>query len=99
MADGPLEGLPRAHRPAEHERQPFDAELLGDEPVLDGHVVPHRDVGEPRPVERLGVLLGEDDSPLPSMLGTMMKYRLGSRPRPSPISHSFSQCRPEYQVG
>ena len=38
-----------------------------------------------------GVLLGEEDKPFPSMLGTMMKYRLGSRPRPSPISHSLSQ--------
>ena len=46
-----------------------------------------------------GVLLGEEDRPLPSMLGTMMKYRFGSSARPSPISHSLSQCRPEYQVG
>ena len=60
--------LPRAHRPAEHQRQPLDAELLGHEPVLDGHVVPDGDVGEARPVVRRGVLLGEDDSPLPSML-------------------------------
>ena len=46
-----------------------------------------------------GVLLGELESPLPSMFGTMMKYSLGSRAMPSPISHSLSQWRPEYQVG
>ena len=45
------------------------------------------------------MLLGEDDSPLPSMFGTMMKYVAGSRAIPSPISHSFSQWRPEYHVG
>jgi hypothetical protein len=37
-----------------------------------------------------GVLLGEDDSPLPSMFGTMMKYLAGSSAIPSPISHSLS---------
>jgi hypothetical protein len=42
---------------------------------------------------------GDDDSPLPSMFGTMMNQRRGSRAMPSPISHSLSQCRPEYQVG
>ena len=46
-----------------------------------------------------GVLLGDDDSPLPNMLGTMMQYFLGSRPLPGPISQSLSQCLPEYQVG
>ena len=46
-----------------------------------------------------GVLLGDEDRPLPSMFGTMMKYRAGSSAMPSPISHSFSQWRPEYQVG
>ena len=46
-----------------------------------------------------GVLLGEEERPLPNMLGTMMKYLLGSRPMPGPISQSLSQCLPEYQVG
>ena len=46
-----------------------------------------------------GVLLGEVDRPLPSMFGTMMKYSSGSRAMPGPMSHSLSQCRPEYQVG
>jgi len=46
-----------------------------------------------------GVLLGELDRPLPSMFGTMMKYSAGSRAMPSPMSHSLSQWRPEYQVG
>jgi hypothetical protein len=46
-----------------------------------------------------GVLDGELDSPLPSMFGTMMKYLAGSSAIPSPISHSLSQWRPEYQVG
>lgn len=46
-----------------------------------------------------GVLLGEEDRPLPNILGTMMQYLLGSRPMPGPISQSLSQCLPEYQVG
>ena len=45
------------------------------------------------------MLLGDVDSPLPSMFGTMMKYLAGSRAMPSPISHSLSQWRPEYHVG
>jgi hypothetical protein len=44
-------------------------------------------------------VLGEDDSPLPNMFGTMMKSSAGSRAMPSPMSHSFSQKRPEYHVG
>ena len=46
-----------------------------------------------------GVLLGDEERPLPNMLGTMMQYLLGSRPMPGPISQSLSQCLPEYQVG
>jgi hypothetical protein len=46
-----------------------------------------------------GVFDGEDDNPLPSMFGTITNQRAGSSAFPSPISHSFSQCRPEYQVG
>ena len=42
-----------------------------------------------------GVLDGERDRPL----GTMTIQRAGSRAIPGPISHSLSQCRPEYQVG
>ena len=45
------------------------------------------------------MLLGEVESPLPSMFGTTMKYSAGSRPMPSPTSHSLSQWKPEYQVG
>ena len=45
------------------------------------------------------MLLGEDESPLPSMLGTMMKYCLGSRAWSSPMVHSTSVWWPEYQVG
>ena len=37
-----------------------------------------------------GVLLGDDDRPLPNMLGMMMKYLSGSNARPRPISHSLS---------
>ena len=55
--------------------------------------------GKRGPSKGSGELLGEEDSPLPNMFGTMMKYFAGSRPIPSPISHSFSQWRPEYQVG
>ena len=36
---------------------------------------------------------------LVGMLGTMMKYFVGSSARPAPISHSLSVCCPEYQVG
>ena len=46
-----------------------------------------------------GELLGEEDSPFPSMFGTMMKYLWGSRPLPGPISQSLSVCLPEYHVG
>ena len=46
-----------------------------------------------------GVLLGEDDRPFPNMLGTMMKYLLGSKPLPGPINQSLSVCLPEYHVG
>ena len=42
---------------------------------------------------------GELESPLPSMFGTTMKYFAGSSAIPSPISHSLSQWKPEYQVG
>jgi hypothetical protein len=57
------------------------------------------DVREARGVVGGGVFDGEDESPLPSMFGTMMKYLAGSKAMPSPISHSLSQWRPEYQVG
>jgi hypothetical protein len=33
------------------------------------------------------------------MFVTMMKYFAGSRAIPSPISHSLSQWKAEYQVG
>ena len=46
-----------------------------------------------------GVLLGELESPLPSMFGMMMKYLRGSRAMSSPTSHSLSQWKPEYHVG
>ena len=41
-----------------------------------------------------GVLLGDDESPLPNMFGTMMKYWAGSRAMPGPMSQSLSQCQP-----
>ena len=46
-----------------------------------------------------GVFDGDDDRPLPSMFGTMMNHSAGSRAMSCPMSHSFSQYRPEYQVG
>ena len=46
-----------------------------------------------------GVLLGDDERPLPNMFGTMMNQRRGSNALSSPMSHSLSQCRPEYHVG
>ncbi len=45
------------------------------------------------------MLLGELESPLPSMFGMTMKYLAGSSAIPSPISHSLSQWNPEYHVG
>ncbi len=42
---------------------------------------------------------GEDDSPLPSMLGTMMNHSSGLSVLSVPINHSLSVCHPEYQVG
>ena len=43
---GPLVRLLGAHRVAEHEREALDPELLRDEAVLRGDVVPDRQVGE-----------------------------------------------------
>ncbi len=40
------------------------------------------------------MLLGEEDRPLPNMLGTMMKYFSGLRVMSGPMSQSFSQCLP-----
>ncbi len=56
-------------------------------------------MGKRGPFQGAGVLLGEDESPLPNMFGMMMKYFSGSSALPGPISHSFSVCWPEYQVG
>jgi hypothetical protein len=39
-----------------------------------------------------GVLLGDEERPLPSMFGTTMKYRCGSSARPAPIIASVSVC-------
>ena len=36
------------------------------------------------------MLLGDDDKPLPSMFGMMMKYLSGSSAMPDPTSHSLS---------
>src|ERR1700712_5759377 len=46
-----------------------------------------------------GVLLGEDDRPLLSWLGTTMKYLSGSQALPVPIVHSLASCQALYQVG
>ena len=46
VADRPLVGLPGPHRPAQHQRQPLDPEVLRDEPVLGLDVVAHVDPGE-----------------------------------------------------
>lgn len=46
-----------------------------------------------------GVLLGEDEQPFPNMFVTMIKYLLGSKPLPGPMSQSLSVWLPEYQVG
>lgn len=46
------------------------------------------------PSKGAGVLLGEEDSPLPNMFGTMIKYFSGLRVMFGPMSQSFSQCLP-----
>jgi hypothetical protein len=45
------------------------------------------------------VLLGEEDSPLPSWFGTTMKYWSGSQAPPVPIVHSLASCQALYHVG
>ena len=40
------------------------------------------------------MLLGEDERPLPNMLGTIIKYFSGLSAMSGPISQSFSQCLP-----
>ena len=37
-----------------------------------------------------GMLLGDDDKPLPSIFGMMTKYLAGSSAMPAPTSHSLS---------
>jgi hypothetical protein len=49
-------------------------------------------LGKRGPLYGSGVLLGDDDKPLPNMLGMMMKYLSGSSAMPGPISHSLSVC-------
>ena len=49
---------------------------------------------ESRPIQGAGVLLGDEDRPLPNMLGTTMKYFSGLRVMSGPMSQSFSQCLP-----
>ena len=46
--------------------------------------------GKREPLYGSGVLLGDDDKPLPSMFGMMMKYLSGSSAMPDPTSHSLS---------
>jgi len=45
------------------------------------------------------VLLGEDDSPLPTLLTMMMKYLVGSTGLPGAISYSRSGCCAPHEVG
>ena len=55
------------------------------------------------PIVRSGngasLLLGEDDSPLPSWPGQMTNHRCGSSGRPGPIQRSSEAGVPEYMVG
>ena len=52
VADRPLVGLPRAHRPAGDKRQGLDSEVLGDQLVLSLDLVVERDLREVRLVVR-----------------------------------------------
>lgn len=58
---------------ADDQRQRGNVEKLGSETMLQQDVVADRCQREARFVVRAGVLLGDDDRPLPSMLGTMIK--------------------------
>ena len=40
------------------------------------------------------MLLGEEERPLPNMLGTIIKYFSGLSAMSGPMSQSFSQCLP-----
>src|SRR5262249_52821493 len=86
----PMECLQRAHRPARDERKLFDAEFLGHQPVLQAHIVVSSHLRKARAVVGLRRIIGEDDNPLPSMSGMMMKYLSGSSAMPDPTSHSLS---------
>jgi len=52
----------------------------------------------PRPCGA-GVLGGGDDTPLPNILGTTMKYFSGSSAKPGLIRNSFCSCVPPNRVG
>ena len=67
----------------------MNAEFFGDQPMLELNVVIDGYLRKISPVEWGGVLLGDEDNPLPSRFGTIMKYSLGSSAISFPINHSF----------
>ena len=79
----PVEGLERAHGPAGHELDPLDPEHLGDQPVLQAHVVVGRHLGEARLVvgrrrvagrrrETVAQHVRHDDEVLPGVEGLVL---------------------------
>ena len=81
----PFVGLLAAHRPADDEGEPLDPEHLGHESSLEDDVVVDRCRREAAAGERGGALLGEVETPLPSMFGTTTHQRAGSSARSGPM--------------
>ena len=81
---------------APQDRQGTDALMGGD---LRSASAIHCDVrghasGKRGPSRGADVLLGEEERPLPNMLGTIMKYFSGLSAMSGPMSQSLSQCLP-----
>ena len=68
-----LVGLLGSHREADRQCDAVDAERLGEEAVLRGHVVADRDLGEIGPPSGGGAFEGEVEKPLPSWPGQITK--------------------------
>jgi hypothetical protein len=85
-----MERLQRAHRPACARANLFTKNFSVTNRCCSrtlSHAVTR---GKRAPLYGAGMLLGDDDKPLPIMLGMMMKYLSGSSAMQGPISHSLS---------
>src|SRR5262249_35470408 len=88
----PTETLTAPHREPDDELDPLDAQVLRHEAMLTHDVVVQGDVGKDSAVKRGRGIARRGGQPLPNMLGTMMKYFLGSSEGQTAISVSFSAC-------